>query len=348
MGLATLERPGLIRFFIQLPSLFFCTRQSLVPALLMVLMVLGLGQPVRAAEEAKATVIIVVGAAGEEEYGKVFEKSAQLWIDGAKKGGADCLAIGLGQTNSVTDLDQLKQRLAAEPKGSSNELWLVLLGHGTFDGQEAKFNLRGPDLSTTELVALLKPFTRPVALVDCSSCSAPFMSSLKASNRVVITATRSGSEENYARFGRFLAESIADPGADLDKDGQTSLLEAFLMASRKTKEFYDADTRLATEHALVDDNGDGLGTPADWFRGIRAIKKAKEENSSDGYRAHQFHLVRSGNDLELPAEARARRDQLELAVARLREAKPKLAEAEYYRQLELLLIDMARISETKP
>ena len=296
----------------------------------------------------KASVIIAVGAAGEDEFGTDFQKSAQLWIEACKKGGANYVTIGLDPTNATTDLERLKQTLSAEPRESANELWLVLLGHGTFDGKLAKVNLRGPDLSADDLFAWLQPFKRPLAIIDCTSASAPFLAKLSAPGRVVITATRSGYEENYARFGKFLAESIADPQADLDKDGQTSLLEAFLMASRRVAEFYDSAGRLATEHALLDDNGDGLGTPADWFRGVHAVKRARDGAPLDGFRAGQFFLVRSEQERQIPPALRARRDELELAVAKLRDSKEKLNEDDYYHQLEILLLELAKLSVQHP
>jgi hypothetical protein len=292
----------------------------------------------------KQSVIVVVGAAGEEEYGKNFENWAQLWLKAAEKGGANHQVIGLDKTNETTDLEKLKQALNAEPKETSDELWLVLLGHGTYSGQVAKFNLRGPDFSAAELADWLKPFQRPIAIIDCSSASAPFINKLSATNRVVITATRSGSEINYSRFGQFMAEAIGDPKADLDKDGQTSLLEAFLMASRRTAEWYETEGRLATEHALLDDNGDGLGTPADWFRGIRAVKRAKNGATLDGLRASQFQLIRSEQEQKLPPEIRARRDALELEIAKLRDNKAKEGEDEYYQDLEPLLVELAKLS----
>jgi hypothetical protein len=292
----------------------------------------------------KAMVIIVVGAAGEEEYGKQFADWAGLWVKAADQGGANHLVIGTGDTDGPTDFERLKQALAAEPKDSMNELWLVLLGHGTFDGKEAKFNLRGPDFSAAELASWLQPFKRPLAVIDCSSASAPFMNKLAGPGRVVITSTRSGYEGNFARFGQYISEAIADPAADLDKDGQTSLLEAFLMASRRVAEFYSGDGRLATEHALLDDNGDGLGTPADWFRGIRAVKRAKDGAALDGQRAHQFYLVRSEQEQKIPPALRARRDELELQVAKLRDSKAKLKEDDYYGQLEPLMLELAKIS----
>jgi hypothetical protein len=292
------------------------------------------------------TVLVAVGAAGEEEFGKEFANWAEVWRKASDQGGAKPVAVGLVPTNATTDLSVLKQALASEPTNSTAELWLVLIGHGTFDGKEAKFNLRGPDLSATELAEWLKPFRRPVIVINCASSSSPFLNQLSAPERIIVTATRSGYEDNFARFGKFMAEAIADPAADLDKDGQTSLLEAFLMASRRVKEFYEADGRLVTEHALLDDNGDGLGTPADFFRGVRAVKKPAEGGSVDGVRANQIQLVRSPQEQQMSPEVRARRDELELAVMRLRDAKATFGEDQYYQRLENLMLELAKVYST--
>jgi hypothetical protein len=292
----------------------------------------------------KLALIVVVGAAGEPEYGSNFLHWSELWVQAGKTGGADITVIGTDATNEATDFDKLKQALADTPKESPEELWVVLLGHGTFDGKVAKFNLRGPDFSADDLAGWLKPFKRPLAVIDCSSCSAPFLTKLSAPGRVIITATRSGYEDNYARFGQYISEAIADPASDLDKDGQTSLLEAYLAASRGVADYYRVKGLLATEHPLLDDNGDGLGTPADWFRGIRAVKRARSGATTDGARANQFFLVRSAAELKIPAAARARRDELELEVEKLRDQKSTLNEDEYYRRLEPLMVELAKIS----
>ena len=303
-------------------------------------------QPAGTNSDERATVIVIVGAAGEEKYGKAFAQWAENWRKASEQGGAKYIAIGLDKHDTTNDLARLEKVLDEEPKASSAELWLVLIGHGTFDGQEAKFNLRGPDLSATGLAAWVKDFQRPMAIINTASASGPFLTKLSAPGRVVITATRSGYEQNYARFGQYLSEAIVNPEADLDKDGQTSLLEAFLSASQHVAEFYKAESRLATEHALLDDNGDGLGTPADFFHGIRAVKKAREGAALDGLRAHQFHLVRSKEEQALPAQVRIRRDELELEIARLRDSKSMVPEDEYYRRLEVLFVELARLYET--
>lgn len=294
------------------------------------------------------TLVLVVGAPGEDDYGREFRDWAGLWIKAATVACLKQIVIGLDSLDSSSDRDRLQQTLADELKDSPEPLWLVLIGHGTFDGKEAKFNLRGPDLTVADCVAWLQPFKRTLAVINCSASSAPFLAQLSGPNRVVVTATRSGFEQNYARFGRFFAEALTSPSADLDKDDQVSLLEAFLFASDRVAEFYASEGRLATEHALFDDNGDGRGTPPDWFRGVRAIKKASDGAEPDGPRAHLLHLIRSPQDLALTPEQRARRDQLELALSKLRDQKLALAEDEYFRQLEELLLQIAEIYELKP
>ena len=288
---------------------------------------------------ASPTMLIVVGAAGEDEFGQMFDEWAQQWQEACAKGGATAIRVG-GTTN---DFDLVHSNLVTASTNQMDEFWLVLIGHGTFDGKEARFNLRGPDLTATDLANWLKPLRPPVAIVDCSSASGAFLAKVSATNRVVITATRSGYEQNFARFGGFISKAISDSQADLDKDGQTSLLEAYLTASRQVAEFYKTEGRLATEHPLLDDNGDGLGTPADWFRGIRAVKRPRDGAAIDGLRAHQFHLVRSGSEQKMAADIRSRRDAIELQIAKLRENKGSLPEDEYYRMLEPLLLDLARL-----
>ncbi len=297
------------------------------------------------ADPPPADVVVVVGAPGTSEFGEVFARSATAFRDAAERGGAACETIGQTTDEALgLDREQLQatvERLA--PAAERGTLWLVLFGHGTYDGREAKFNLRGPDASAMELNAWLASAQRPVVIVNCASASGPFLNALSAPNRVVVTATRSGNEVNFARFGEKFAEAIGDSGADLDKDQQVSLLEAFLVASGRTAEFYRDEGRLATEHALLDDNGDQLGTSADWFVGVRATKRAKEGAALDGGRAHQLHLVPSAGERELPTEARQRRDELEAAVEALRAKKVELGDDAYYAELEKLMVELAAI-----
>jgi hypothetical protein len=290
-------------------------------------------------------VIVVVGAEGTPEYARQFKTWANRWQEAARRGGADVAVLGLDKTGKDDDRLLLQKHLAENAASSTAPLWLILIGHGTFDGKTARFNLHGPDVSAGELAQWLKPIDRPVAVINCASSSGPFVNELSGPNRVVVTATRSGHETSFARFGDYLSSAIADLRADLDKDEQVSLLEAWLLAAAGVREFYAGEGRLASEHPLLDDNGDRLGTPPDWFKGVRAVKTAKNGSRPDGIRAGQWHLISGPRELQLPAEARQRRDQLEQDLADLRERKSQLSEDEYFGLLEPLLVELAQLYE---
>ena len=117
--------------------------------------------------------------------------------------------VGGDSPGDVSDRERLQTLLSKESKTATTALWLVFIGHGTFDGQSAKFNLRGPDVTAAMLNEWLTPFERTVAVIDCSSSSAPFINRLSHPGRIVLTATKSGYEMNFARFGEYLATAIA-------------------------------------------------------------------------------------------------------------------------------------------
>jgi hypothetical protein len=322
MGSATLERIGVMRAVV-------------------IAFMLCLASPCLAAGAQR--VIVVVGAAGSAEFEEPFRTWAERWQTAAKRGGADFTQIS-GTVKEQEPKEQLRE-LLKEQSASEEPMWLVLIGHGTFDGKTPRFNLRGPDLSASELKEMLQPCAGPLAVINCSSSSGPFLAELAAPQRVVITAAQSGHEYNFAHFGDYLSAAIADPAADLDKDEQTSLLEAYLLASSRLREFYKKEGRLATEHALLDDNGDKLGTPADWFQGLRVVKRSKAGAAADGGLARQFVLIRSPREEQIPATIREQRDALEQQLAELRERKGTLPAGEYFSHLEPLLVHLARLAE---
>src|SRR5690606_33116880 len=151
----------------------------------------------------------------------------------------------------------------------------------------------------------------------------PFLPILSEPGRIVITATRSGSELNYSRFGKYLAASLQDLSADLDHDLEVSLLEAFLTAVARTEQFYRGEARLASEHALLDDNGDGRGTSAECFRGLRPIQAAESGTPIDGQRAVRVMLFASPQALQLAPAQQAERESIESRIDALRASKAK-------------------------
>lgn len=293
-------------------------------------------------------VVVVIGAPGAEEYGEKFAEWAAHWEGAATKAQARLTIIGRDEAQEPADRERLQAFLSNHSTGDA-ELWLILIGHGTFDRREAKFNLRGPDVSANDLKAWLASVKRPVAVIDMSAASAPFLQTLAGPDRVVISATKSGGEQNFPYFGGYLSAAIVDPAADLDKDEQVSLWEAYLFASRRTEESYKTQGRLQTEHALLDDNGDGQGTRADAFQGLDAVQaSADSKQSLDGDRAHQWRLVLSPAEAALSPEVRRRRDQLELQIVALKRQKLELAEKDYYARLEALLVQLATQMKRTP
>jgi hypothetical protein len=155
----------------------------------------------------------------------------------------------------------------------------------------------------------------------------------------VITATKSGSEENYSRFGDFLSQSLGDSQADMDHDQNVSVLELFLAASRRIEKYYADQGLLATEQALIDDNGDGRGTPAAFYRGIRAVKAPAEGAPLDGAAARRLALSSVGASVSI--EHGQKIAEIEAAIDELRRKKPGMDEDAYYRELENLLLQLA-------
>lgn len=319
------------------------------------------------AEHGRTTTVIVVrGVPGSDEYVKQFATWAERWKAAAERGKAKFVEIGIDAADAQSlkensagdsstaavetpseDRTLLREAIAQVAKEADTEavskfgdLWLVLIGHGTFDGKKAKFNLRGTDVTADDLAEWLEPVKTRSAIINCASSSGPFINRLSGPNRVIVTATKSGYEQNFARFGDYLSAAIGDESIDLDKDEQTSLLEAYLAASARTEEFYKQESRLATEHALVDDNGDGLGTPADWFRGWRSVRTAKTGASPDGSLAAQLVLAYRGDGKTFNAVALSRCVEIERQIAQLRGEKAKLDEREYFARLEAMLIEL--------
>ncbi len=122
-------------------------------------------------DSTKPSFILVQGAGGEEASQTKFNTWVDKWLATAKLGQARVTLIGRDSTNALRSLEQLRTALSHEPKEGPADLWIVLIGHGTFNGREAKFNLTGGDLSAVELATLLQPFRRPGLSTGPEDCS---------------------------------------------------------------------------------------------------------------------------------------------------------------------------------
>ncbi|TWT76388.1 hypothetical protein CA13_68820 [Planctomycetes bacterium CA13] len=293
-------------------------------------------------------VFLVQGAPGEPTYSVGFGESADRWTRIAEGSTAKVTRIGDAPANKepandVPDRELLKRAIEASETTTIAPLWIVLIGHGTYASGVAKFNLRGPDLSASDLSKWLDRFERPLVIINGSSSSGPFINALSGRNRIVVTATKSGTEQNYARFGEYFSKAIGSIESDLDHDQEVSVQEAFLRASAEVRAFYESEDRIVTEHALVDDNGDGLGTPATMFRGVRSVQKAKDDVELDGRNASRVTLVANKNRLRLTIEEQTQRDAIERDLDQIRIRKSQLSEAAYLDEIEPLMVRLAKI-----
>jgi len=310
----------------------------------------------QAADDGRTSLILVVGASGDESYANIFAEEAAIWRATAAASDVRFTIIGDSDAEKKTidaagdsDKERLKKLLETEAAAAGGEqaqaahLWIIFIGHGTFDGRTAAFNLRGPDVSSEELAEWLKECRRPMVVVNTTAASAPFLTALSAPGRAVVTATKTGQERSYARFGRYFAKRVADLAADLDKDERASLLEAYLAAARDTAEFYKSEGRIATEHPLLDDDGDGKGVRVDFFERDKLVKRPAGEKSVDGEASRKFYLKPSTVEARLSPAQVSERDRLETELAALRSRKAETAETEYFAELERLLLKLARL-----
>ena len=250
-----------------------------------------------------------------------------------------------GDSNVVTLVaptrEQIRARFAeiAKQAKPADALVVMLIGHGTFDGVDYKFNIPGPDITGAELAALLDrvPATRQL-VVNMTSSSGGSIEALRRPTRVVIAATKTGTEKNATVFARYWAEALRDPAADADKNEAISALEAFHYAQRKTADFYESQKRLATEHAVLEDTGKGEG------------ERAPSAENGEGKLAAAFPVVRLGANAAAARDPAKRpllekKEQLEQAIDKLKYEKAAMPADAYKKQLTQLLLELARTQE---
>ncbi len=283
--------------------------------------------------------VTVAGLGGEPEYEQRFTGLAQDLDKTFKASGTDARVYTLTGSNATRD--HLRDTLAAVARETKPEddFVLVLIGHGSFDGVEYKFNLPGPDVSGGELAQLCDSISaKRQLIVNTTSASGGSIPFLERPGRGVIAATKNGSEKNATIFARYWVEALHDPDADVDKNDSVSALEAFQYAERKTAEFYESEKRLATEHAVFEDTGKN-----------EAVRQASVD-SGEGLLLSNFMLLRLGpaqkaaND---PAKRAllAQKEELERRIDTLKYEKAAMSEEEYKKQLTEALVELARVQE---
>jgi hypothetical protein len=280
--------------------------------------------------------LTVTGLGGEPDYEQHFSMWAKD-IEKALKSTSDSKV----ETLVSATREQVRRALdgiAAQSK-PQDALVLMLIGHGSFDGFDYKINLSGPDLTASELARLLDrvPATRQL-IVDMTSCSGGAIEALRKPNRLIIAATKNGTEKNATIFARYWVEALGDPAADSDKNDVVSALEAYRFADKKTVAFYESQNRLATEHAVLEDTGKGEGV------------RAPSPENGEGMLAAQFPLLRIGAAAAAakdPAKLQllAKKEQLEQQIDKLKYEKAATPPDEYKKQLGALLLQLAQTQE---
>lgn len=283
--------------------------------------------------------VIINGPGGEAAYTKQFTE----WTTDLSSVLSQRYSFDPKQIKTLSDkvatAEEVKRTFAGlkSQLGESSVLYVFLIGHGSFDGKEAKFNLVGPDLSASDYNQLLSSLpTRRIVVFNMSSASGEFVKSLSAKGRIVVTATRNGQETNATRFTGFFIAALKATDGDTDQDGHTSVLEAFVYASRLTDDFYKRAGRLATEHALIDDNGDGVGR--------------EKPEAGEGLLARATYLDSLSVDEAAANAATGRllkeRARLEGEIEQLIARKANMPEAEYEAMLERLFIELAKVNRS--
>jgi hypothetical protein len=241
-----------------------------------------------------------------------------------------------GKQATKVKLTEEMAQVARDAK-PDDDFVLTLIGHGSFDGAEYKFNLVGPDVSGAELAALCdKVPAKRQLVVDTTSASGGVVAALERPGRAVIVATKSGTEKNATVFARYWVEALQDPTADTDKSDSISAMEAFTYADRKTADFYSSQKRLATEHAEFEDTGKG-----------EALRSRPSEGR-EGALMGTFTVVRIGaaqaamND---PAkhDLMTKKEELEQRIDALKYQKAAMEPGEYKKELTAALVELAKV-----
>ncbi len=281
--------------------------------------------------------VTVAGLGGEPDYEQRFTAAAQDLDKVFKTGGSTAHVYTLtGKQATASQLRKTLDGVAREAK-ADDDFVLILIGHGSFDGFEYKFNLIGPDVTAGEIATMCNRIpTRRQLIVDTTTASGGAVPALERPGRAVIAATKSGTEKNATVFVRYWVEALQDPEADIDKSQSISGMEAFIYATKKTAAFYDSQKRLATEHAVFDDTGSGA--------------PVREPGNGQGALMSSFTLLRLGTSQQAANDAAkrallAKREELEQKIDTLKYQKAAMDPDDYKKQLTAALLELAKVQE---
>ena len=300
--------------------------------------------------------MIVCGSGGTEEYQKKFadwghrlrrvliekldhpEETVQLLTESRE---------ARDSSGPTTSLDSIRSviRDFADRISADQDLYVYLIGHGSYLQRVSKFNIPGPDLTATELDSLIATVpARRVVVINATSSSAGFINELSGPNRIICTATKSADEYNATEFMEYFIQGLEDWSADQNRDERVSVLEACRQAAALTTAWYLSEGLLATEHTLLDDNGDGLGTRLlfDDTLAVEQIGQPDDDAALDGALAAGSYIKDFSFPLTVPQELITRYLNTLQKVDELKRKKAAMATDQYYTQLETLLIDAAK------
>jgi len=293
-----------------------------------------------------AFLLVVVGLAGDPEHGELFHKWGAELAESAGHLGipqdhvvylVDQPAEGEARVTGKATLEEINKTFDrfAKQATADDALYVVLIGHGSYDGKAPKFNLPGPDISAADFATQFKRLPmRQIVFVNTASASGPFVNELSGPGRTIIAATRSGAENYATLFGGYFVDALSGEEADADKNRRVTMLEAFQFAKAAVQRAYDKEGLLSTEHAVLDDNGDKVGSPD------------PSTTAADGKVAALMAIGSAADAMPLPADPKLRalileRRDLEHRVESLRLLKDNMDPAKYQSELEKLVTDLA-------
>lgn len=305
------------------------------------------------AQEGQPYAVLIGGLGGSPEYTEKFKQylfeSHRVLIEQFQYPEANVVVLGETSIKGEAFVDDVA--LAENIRARFSELatrvtpddhvLVLLFGHGSFDGQNAQLNIPRRDLNDTDYADLIGALNAGrVVFVNTASASAPFIEAVSGPDRIVITATKSGTQRNETVFPKYLVEALASPAADFDKNGDLSVREVFVYASQMTTQYFESTNHLATEHPMLDDTGDRKG-----FRAEALEDNAEGNLAAVTYMKRRSAALAASGAVAGSTQQLREREDLEREIAALKSRKAGMEVNAYYAELETLFVRLARLND---